>query len=635
MIVVVPMYVGGKNLVIFGIWKDCGASHSFGEEYNSETYFGKIGEIHTMSKMLFTPVPRILKDLIMEVENGKLGLPELQRGYVWKTTKVRDLLDSMLKGYPIGYLMIWDSSDDPDKSKQIGTNSKAYSAPKSLVIDGQQRLTSLFAVMRGKEIIDEKFNKKPITISFNPLTRTFEVGDNAKKRAAEWIYDISEVFLNEARSFAYISERVQAIAVSREKAGTLFGDSEKQLVQQNIMDLLSLGNFSVPTLEINGNADEESVADIFVRVNSGGKPLGEDDFILTLISVYWQEGRQRIEDFCRSAKIPAHGTAYNFLFQPSPTHIVRVAMSFGFKRARLHYAYMMLRGRDFENGIYSDALRTEQFNRLKIVLDKVLDIQVWKDFIKCVEAAGFVSKILISSENALVYSYSMYMIGKFDYNMEESSLRKLIAKWFFMASVTGYYTGSPETDMESDLADLRAVKTSDALVSLLENKIAAVFTGDYFEITLPNNLANSAPRNPSWFGYCAALNVLNAKVLFSTLHTRELFSPAANGTKNALERHHLFPKAYLAKMGITDDRDRNQQANFAFIEWRDNIEILDTGPAEYMKDQLSRIQVDEKASIYADHALPNDWEHLEYSEFLRQRRRLMAKVIKRGYDRLK
>ena len=159
--------------------------------------------------------------------------------------------------------------------------------------------------------------------------------------------------------------------------------------------------------------------------------------------------------------------------------------------------------------------------------------------------------------------------------------------------------------------------------------------GDYFDITLPNNLANSAPRNPSWFGYCASLNVLDARVLFSMLHTRELFNPMANGTKNALEKHHLFPKAYLAKQGITDDRDRNQQANFAFIEWSDNIEILDTSPAEYMKDQLAKIPPNEKAGIYADHALPDAWEHMNYNEFLRQRCLLMAQVIKRGYERLK
>ena len=344
---------------------------------------------------------------------GKLGLPDLQRGYVWRAAKVCDLLDSMLKGYPIGYLMIWDAADDTEKSKTIGIDNKPFGTPKSLVIDGQQRLTSLYAVMCGKKIVDEKFNEKQIIISFNPLTRTFSVGDNATKRGAEWIYDIIEVFQNESKSFAYISNKVQSISEAREKAGGELTDDEKQRIQQNIMDLLSLSGFSIPTLEISGSSDEESVADIFMRVNSGGEKLGEDDFILTLISVYWPEGRQKIVDFCRSAKTPKPGTAYNFLFQPSPTHIVRVAMSYGFQRARHHYAYMLLRGRDFENGVYMDSLRIQNFEKLKQVLEQVLDVQIWKNFLKCVEAAGFVSKSLISSENALVYSYVMYLFGKF------------------------------------------------------------------------------------------------------------------------------------------------------------------------------------------------------------------------------
>ena len=427
-----------------------------------------------MSKTLFTPVPRTVRELIMEVETGKLGLPDLQRGYVWRAAKVRDLLDSMLKGYPIGYLMIWDAADDTEKSKTIGIDSKSFGTPKSLVIDGQQRLTSLYAVMCGKKIVDEKFNEKQIIISFNPLTRTFAVGDNATKRGAEWIYDISEVFQNESKSFAYISNKVQSISEAREKAGGELTDDEKQRIQQNIMDLLSLSGFSIPTLEISGSSDEESVADIFMRVNSGGEKLGEDDFILTLISVYWPEGRQKIVDFCRSAKTPKPGTAYNFLFQPSPTHIVRVAMSYGFQRERHHYAYMLLRGRDFENGVYMDSLRIQNFEKLKQVLEQVLDVQIWKNFLKCVEAAGFVSKSLISSENALVYSYVMYLFGKFYYGMSESALRKLIAKWFFMTAVTGYYTGSPETNMESDLADLRNVKTKEAFIEQLEKKIASV-----------------------------------------------------------------------------------------------------------------------------------------------------------------
>jgi hypothetical protein len=590
-----------------------------------------------MAGMLYKQVNYKLENLILDIESGKLGLPDLQRPFVWPNTKVRDLFDSMMKGYPVGFLMLWDSPDDPDKSKQIGADSKEFKTPKYLIIDGQQRLTSLFAVMRGIEVKDSKFRKKRIYISFNPVTRTFRVGDNATKRAAEWIYDIAEVFQNKNKSRAYINGIINVIEASRTKSGETLSDTEAEKISTNITELISLVDYMIPTLEINEYTDEESISDIFVRVNSGGEKLNENDFILTLISVYWQEGRQMIENFCESAMVPATGTAYNHLIEPNATHIIRVAMAYGFQRARLRYAYMLLRGRDFDKGVYSEALRIQKFEELKTVLAEVLNVQAWHDFIKCAETAGFISDKLISSGNALIYSYAMYLIGKHNYKLDKSALRRVIAKWFFMTSVSGYYTDSPESAMETDLADLRNVETGKQFISHIETKIASIFTNDYFETTLPTGaggFTSSASNSPAWFGYCAALNILNVPGLFSTLHTRELFSFASSGTKNALEKHHLFPKAYLKSIGIADDRDRNQIANFAFIEWHDNLEILDTSPAEYMKDKLAKIPADEKAAIYEAHALPDGWENMTYDEFLKKRRVLMAHVIKKGYERL-
>ena len=287
-----------------------------------------------------------------------------------------------------------------------------------------------------------------------------------------------------------------------------------------------------------------------------------------------------------------------------------------------------------KSGVFFEENRISQFNIFKESINKVLNPQVWHDFIKCIESAGYVSKMFISSEMALVYSYVMYLIGKFDYDIKEYDLRKIISKWFFMCSVSSYYTGSPETDMDVDLADLRNIKTGYEFIALLESKIATVFTRDYFEITLPNNLENSAPRNPAWFGYCASLNILNAKVLFSNLYMRNLFTTASKGTKNALERHHLFPKEYLKKIGIHDDRDRNQTANFAFVEWFENIEISDKSPVEYMQDYSSKIPYEEKDKIYELHALFDGWENQDYFKFLKQRRSLMANIIKMGYENL-
>jgi hypothetical protein len=108
----------------------------------------------------------------------------------------------------------------------------------------------------------------------------------------------------------------------------------------------------------------------------------------------------------------------------------------------------------------------------------------------------------------------------------------------------------------------------------------------------------------------------------------------ATGTKSALEKHHLFPKGYLSKLGITDNRDRNQTANFAFIEWSDNIEILDASPMEYMKEKLASLPAADRQTVYKHHALPEGWESMDYFEFLKKRRVLMAQIIRKGFDQL-
>ena len=164
-----------------------------------------------MSNVLFTPVPRVLKDLLADIEIGRLGLPELQRGYVWKASKVRDLLDSMMKGYPIGFLMIWEASDAIESTRLIDPNS-IYKTAKNLIIDGQQRMCSLYSVMCGQKLTNEKFVSKPVIISFNPLTRTFAVADNATKRAADWIYDISDAFKHVGNNYRYIPGEIARIA---------------------------------------------------------------------------------------------------------------------------------------------------------------------------------------------------------------------------------------------------------------------------------------------------------------------------------------------------------------------------------------------------------------------------------------
>lgn len=147
-----------------------------------------------MGRELFDNIPSKVSDLLNDVKNGRIGLPDLQRPFVWKDNKVRELLDSMMKGYPIGYIMLWASPDDYANTAQIGKNDKVYKQPDDLVIDGQQRLTALLAAMYGVTIRDKNYAERKIRISFNPLTREFAVWTQAFERDPEWISEISSVF---------------------------------------------------------------------------------------------------------------------------------------------------------------------------------------------------------------------------------------------------------------------------------------------------------------------------------------------------------------------------------------------------------------------------------------------------------
>jgi hypothetical protein len=203
-----------------------------------------------------------------------------------------------------------------------------------------------------------------------------------------------------------------------------------------------------------------------------------------------------------------------------------------------------------------------------------------------------------------------------------------------MASLTGRYTSSPESALEFDLARFREVKDADQFVSTLERICELTMPEDFWAITLPNDLATSSPVSPSLYAYHASLVLLDAKALFSNQKVADFVDPISQGTKSGVERHHLFPRAYLPKVGITEQRDINQIANYALVEWGDNIKISDQAPAEYLLTFKTRFGRDELNQMYQWHALPGNWEQMQYREFLEARRVLIARVIQKAYQTL-
>lgn len=574
--------------------------------------------------------------LIDDIEIGDIALPDIQRPFVWyrNISKVRDLFDSIYKGFPIGYLLFWENANRSDY-KNIGFEEKKRKIPRFLIIDGQQRLTALFAVMKNQEILTPDYEKKRLKIAFNPIQEIFKVGDAATDRDPEYIADLSTLWSGEG-DFAIISSFISQLKEKRE-----ITKDEEKVISSNIQSLININKYPLTALEIAPNLEEEIVSDIFVRINSQGVSLTQADFILTLLSVYWEDGRKEIEQFCMdSRKVPENETRYssfNYLIKPDPDDMLRILIGLSFQRARMKDVYSIIRGRNMETGEYSEELRTNQFEILKTNLPIVQDNTNWQSFLKILIGSGYKDEELISSKNAVLYSYVLYLIGKTNFDINNFELQKIIGRWFVMTSLTGRYSSSPETAFEKDLNKIKDF-TSNTFVDGLEKIINDNLTNDFWETTLVSQMETSSAQSPEANAFYASLNKLGSPILFSRKLVGDLYDPSLKLKKGRLEKHHIFPRNYLiSKYGFDSNKDKskiNQIANLTFLEFEDNIEISDTNPSEYYALVKKRFSESELNEMLIQHAIPNNFYELEYDDFLQKRRQLMAVVIRKAFNKI-
>jgi hypothetical protein len=590
-----------------------------------------------MAQELFERVDRKVGNLLDDVINGRIGLPDLQRPFVWADSKVRNLFDSMMKGFPIGYVMLWASPDNYTNTKSIGVGDKEFKRPDDLVIDGQQRLTSLLAAMTGMEVLDKNFKRRRIKISFDPLEKVFEVWTQAFERSHKYIADISEVF--KAHENLEISKFRRAI-INKMNDGRKrneqpeLTDEEQDLIEENINLLLSLRNYTIPTLRILSKADEEDVAEIFRRVNSGGQNLNENNFIETLLAVYDNEMHDKIKQFCADSRVPAKNTSYNQIIDVDPSHIIRVAIAYGFHRARMRYGYKLLRGDDLDAGTTSVETREKNMQIFREALERVVNLNDWHGFINLFAEAGYLGKDQVRSNYVVVFSYVFYLMGKYEFNVAPLELRHAIIRWIFMSTITSFYSSSPESTVERQMADLRNIHNGEEFISYLDDTVKLRMNETYFSVELEKELISSSATSPLWFGYVASINVLGTTMLFSNTPQSKYWIIGADGDKKSIDKHHIFPKHHLETIGIDSDRDRNQLANFTYLDYNTNIEISDDAPSLYIERYKAKFGEESYAKHLADNAIPMGFENMNYFEFLDARRKLMAGIIKKAYNKL-
>jgi hypothetical protein len=578
---------------------------------------------------LFTTTSWPVNALVENIDLRKIGLPELQRPFVWPNVNVRNLFDSLYRGYPAGFLLFWDTGADAEL-KAIGAQNK-QAVPNIAIVDGQQRLTSLYTVIKGAEVLRANFKRERIRIAFNPLTERFDVADAAILKDKAYIPDISVIWKPGADLFEIASNYLDTLSEVRQ-----LEPIQIKKAQSSITKLKNLPDFQFVALTLSSTVDVETIAEVFVRINGEGKKLNQSDFIMTLMSVFWDEGRAELEAFAMEATRPSDGQAspFNHFIKPSPDQMLRATVGLALKRARLANVYNVLRGRDAQTGLDNPAKREEQFALMQSAQQHSLDLSNWHHFLGALTLAGYRGEKMISSDAAIIFSYVLYLIGVTNYGIDRASMRQVIAEFFFMAALTGRYTSSPETRFEADLGVIRELASGEAFIAKLREISATTLTPDYWSITLPSQLATSAARSPSLFAYQAALIKLDATALYSPVKLASMIDPAVKGTKVAFEQHHLFPRGFLEANGVTDLKRINQIANFAPVEWPDNIKIGKKPPGDYVPPLDAALTGTQREQLYFWHALPHLWWDLSYDNFLVERRVRMSRVIHEAWKLL-
>lgn len=570
--------------------------------------------------MLFRTTDYSVAHLVEAIDRGDVALPDIQRPFVWKATKVRSLFDSMYKGFPVGFLLFWETDAEPG-ARRIGSGD---AVPRNLIVDGQQRLTSLYAVMKGIEVLRENYERTRIRIAFRPADGRFEVTDAAIEKDPEFIPDISVLWTGSG-FHGIVRDFVERLSSRREVPL-----EEQDRLAEALNRCRELSNYTFKVVELSRSIDEEQVAEIFVRINSEGVTLNQADFILTLLSVFWEKGRVDLEEFCQNARRPAFDgeTAFNWYLRPQPDQLLRVSVALAFRRAVLKQVYQLLRGKSAPG-----TSRDEQFATLAEAQSHVLDLENWHAFLRCLEHAGFRGAKMLSSDNAVLFTYAIWLFGRTRFAVPARRLESMIARWFFMAHMTTRYSGNFETQAERDFAMLGDLPDgdADAFCAALDRVIDSTLTNDFWNIRLPNELATSASKSPSLSAYLAALNIHDAPVLLSRTSVRTVLDPART-SKNGIRRQHLFPRAHLQRTGqITGTQLSNRIANMTLVDWKATSGEDD--PARFWPAEVeaSGLTEDELLRQRYLHALPDGWEEMGYQEFLSARQAGMARVIRDAF----
>lgn len=585
---------------------------------------------------------------------GDIAIPEIQRPFVWKKSQVRDLLDSLYKGYPTGYLIIW-------KNPNVKLKDGSMSVGKKILIDGQQRVTALMTAIAGIPVVNDSYRKERIKIAFNPFAalsddkdaEIFAVQDQSHLKGKKWIPDVAEIFKNGFARFSFVMKYCADNP-----------DMKPEMLDEILTNLLAIGNRLIGVIELSESLDIDIVTDIFIRINSKGTALSQGDFVMSKIAADEEHGgntlRKAVDYF---AHLCIDASFYDFIaehdaefaqseymhklawlkhdketvYDPECDDILRVAFMHMYPRAKLSDLVSLLSGRDFETREYKTEIIEDTYDKLKQGVLNVINQNNFTQFMLAIRGAGFISSKLVNSKMALDFAYALYLmlVTKKDVNVSE--VKRIVQKWYVLSVLTGRYSSSPESAFYRDIKLINEM----GVVKTLENIEAATLSENFWNVAVVQDLAYTSTINPTYLVYLAAQVYNNDLSLLShNITVRYLIELAG-------DVHHIFPKEYLK--GNNFGRNLyNQDANYAYLDTQVNKSIGKKAPHEYLGASVRQCETKQivcgsitdldllRQNLEAN-CIPFEtceMDYTRYEEFLSERRKRMAKKIRDYYESL-
>lgn len=596
-----------------------------------------------MTVQRYSVNPQPIDILLSWVKTGEIAIPEIQRPFVWDATKVRNFLDSLYRGYPVGYLILW-------RNPTVRLKDGTHSAGKKILIDGQQRITALIASLLGKEVLNKDYETVRIRIAFNPIAETFEVSNPAIQKDNIWIEDISEFFKPDA-SLIDMTNRY----ISNNPA------IDKKVIEKAFEKVQKIVYNQVGIIELAEDLDIDTVTEIFIRVNSAGTELSQADFAMSKIASDEKFGgnilRKAIDYFCHMAVVPEFGNVIeksdpfftnsefypkmtwlkdvkDDLYDPSYTDMLRVAFTSEFGRGKIQDLVALLSGRNFETKQYEEAIAETSFSTLKDGLINFINKTHFDRLTMILRSAGFVTNALLSGKNPVNFAYIIYLHGRKE-KLPADEIERITRRWFVMSMLTGRYSGSTDSTFDSDIRQIE----SHGIQEYSDVVLKSTFSEDYWSALLPQQMETSSGTSPAFLIYLASQVKMKDKGFLS----RDI--EVSSLLLNRADVHHLFPKGYLKKQGLQKSQ-YNQIANYALAQSEINIAIGEKAPKIYFRELHDQVNggkkkyggIQEENQMIENlktHCIPLDvFNSLadDYPLFLEERRKLMARKIQEYFN---